>query len=100
MSQLQFNLIPERKVWTVSELNARIRELLSAAFANVWIEGEISNFREAQSGHLYFTMKDRENCIDCVMWKSDAARLKFTPSSGIELLASGTVGVRPRSTYG
>lgn len=66
MSQLQFNLIPERKVWTVSELNARIRELLSAAFANIWIEGEISNFREAQSGHLYFTLKDVNAQVRCV----------------------------------
>ena len=46
-SQLQFNLVPERKIWTVSELTGRIRELLTAAFPGVWVEGEISNFRDA-----------------------------------------------------
>jgi exodeoxyribonuclease VII large subunit len=93
MSQLQFNLIPERKVWTVGELNARIRELLSAAFANVWIEGEISNFREAQSGHLYFTLKDQSAQIRCVCFRNSAIRLKFRPEDGLHARVRGSISV-------
>jgi exodeoxyribonuclease VII large subunit len=93
MSQLQFNLIPERKVWTVSELNARIRELLSAAFANIWIEGEISNFREAQSGHLYFTLKDVNAQVRCVCFRNSAIRLKFRPEDGLHVRVRGSISV-------
>ncbi len=93
MSQLQFNLIPERKVWTVSELNARIRELLSAAFTNIWIEGEISNFREAQSGHLYFTLKDQNAQVRCVCFRQNAMRLRFRPEDGLHMRIRGSISV-------
>lgn len=80
---------------TVSQLTSRIERVVRGGIPEtVHVRGEISNLRPNQaSGHLYFTLKDSANCIDCVMWKSDAVRLKFTPSGGIELLASGTVGV-------
>ena len=93
MAQLQFNLIPERKVWKVAELNARIRELLSAAFTNIWIEGEISNFREAQSGHLYFTLKDETSQIRCVCFRQNAIRLRFRPEDGLHARLRGSVSV-------
>jgi exodeoxyribonuclease VII large subunit len=93
MSQLQFNLIPEKKVWTVSELNARIRELLSAAFTNIWIEGEISNFREAQSGHLYFTLKDQAAQVRCVCFRQNAIRLRFRPEDGLHMRIRGSISV-------
>ncbi|HET9401834.1 MAG TPA: exodeoxyribonuclease VII large subunit [Candidatus Acidoferrales bacterium] len=93
MAQLQFNLIPERKVWKVAELNARIRELLSAAFTNIWIEGEISNFREAQSGHLYFTLKDESSQIRCVSFRQNAIRLRFRPEDGLHARLRGSVSV-------
>ena len=80
---------------TVSELTHRIDRALKVGVPEVvHVRGEISNFRPNQaSGHVYFTLKDAGSCIDCVMWKSDAVRLKFTPADGIELLASGKVGV-------
>lgn len=93
MAQLQFNLIPERKVWKVAELNARIRELLSAAFTNIWIEGEISNFREAQSGHLYFTLKDETSQIRCVCFRQNAIRLRFRAEDGLHARLRGSVSV-------
>ena len=93
MSQLQFNLIPEKKIWTVSELNARIRELLSAAFTNIWIEGEISNFREAQSGHLYFTLKDQSAQVRCVCFRQNAIRLRFRPEDGLHMRIRGSISV-------
>lgn len=93
MSQLQFNLIPERKVWTVTELTARIRELLTAAFGNIWVEGEISNFRPAQSGHLYFTLKDAAAQVRCVCFRNVAMRLKFRPEDGLKARVRGAIGV-------
>lgn len=92
-SQLQFNLIPERKIWTVSELTGRIREMLAAAFAGVWVEGEISNFRDAQSGHLYFTLKDEKAQVKCVCFRSTAMRLKFRPEDGLKVRVRGSVSV-------
>ena len=93
MAEIQFKLIPERKVWKVAELNARIRELLSAAFTNIWIEGEISNFREAQSGHLYFTLKDETSQIRCVCFRQNAIRLRFRPEDGLHARLRGSVSV-------
>jgi len=92
-SQLQFNLIPERKIWTVSELTGRIRELLTAAFGGVSVEGEISNFRDAQSGHLYFTLKDEKAQVKCVCFRATAMRLKFRPEDGLKVRVRGSVSV-------
>jgi exodeoxyribonuclease VII large subunit len=92
-SQLQFNLIPERKIWTVSELTGRVRDLLAAAFAGVWVEGEISNFRDAQSGHLYFTLKDEKAQVKCVCFRTTAMRLKFRPEDGLKVRVRGSVSV-------
>src|SRR5690349_957239 len=60
MSQLSFNLQPDRRSLTVTELTSRIRDLLSKNFTDILVEGEISNCREAQSGHFYFTLKDEK----------------------------------------
>jgi exodeoxyribonuclease VII large subunit len=80
---------------TVTQLTGQIEKALKAAFpVTVSVKGEISNFKHhGGSGHLYFTLKDSGACIDCVMFKSDAARLKFTPEDGIELVAGGRVAV-------
>ena len=68
---------------------------------SVLVRGEVSNFNHHRgSGHLYFTLKDSSACIDCVMFKSDAARLKFTPADGLEMLVTGAVRVyAPRGRY-
>lgn len=80
---------------TVSQLTAQIERALKAAFAQpVVVRAEVSNFkRHGQSGHMYFVLKDPANCIDCVMFKSDAARLKFMPEDGMEVLVTGRVAV-------
>jgi exodeoxyribonuclease VII large subunit len=93
VSQLHFNLLPERKVWTVSELNGRIRQLLSASLSNLWIEGEISNLRHAQSGHFYFTLKDETSQIRCVCFRQSAIRLRFQPEDGLHARVRGSVSV-------
>ncbi len=93
MSQLQFSLIPERKVWTVSQLTARIRELLSQQFTDIWVEGEISNAHLAQSGHLYFTLKDESAQIRCVCFKQQLRLLKFRPEDGLHVTVRGSISV-------
>src|SRR5215472_13180184 len=69
MSQLTFNLQPERRSLSVSELTARIRDLLAKNFIDVLVAGEISNCREAQSGHIYFTLKDERAQVKCVWFR-------------------------------
>ena len=83
---------------TVSQLTAKIGGALKAGLpASMLVKGEISNYKAHQaSGHSYFTLKDAGACINCVMWRSDAARLKFQPADGMELLATGGVAVYPQ----
>jgi len=80
---------------SVSELTGRIDRALKEGFADaLLVRGELSNFaRNATSGHLYFTLKDAQSCIECVMWKSDAVRLKFAPAEGMDLVVVGRPGV-------
>lgn len=85
----------KRAAVSVSELTAQIDHALQTGLpATVLVRGEVSNCNlHRTSGHLYFTMKDDAACIDCVMWRSDAAKLKFNVTDGMELLASGSVKV-------
>jgi len=80
---------------SISQLTQQIdRALKDSLPASVLVRGEISNFKaHGASGHLYFTLKDAEACIDCVMFRSEAMRLKFKPGDGLELIATGRVGV-------
>lgn len=93
MAQFSFNLAPERRVWSVSELNARIRGVLEAQFRDLWVEGEISNCRPAQSGHLYFTLKDDAAQIRCVCFRNQARLLKFQPEDGLHVTVRGSLSV-------
>jgi exodeoxyribonuclease VII large subunit len=88
-----FDIAPERRIWKVSELTERISELLERAFPDVWIEGEVSNFRPAQSGHLYFTLKDAGAQIRCVCFRDQARSLKFRPEDGLQVTIRGSLGV-------
>jgi exodeoxyribonuclease VII large subunit len=83
---------------TVSQLTAKIeRALKSGVPTTVHVKGEVSNLSlHRSSGHLYFTLKDSDACIDCVMFRSEAAKLKFEPGDGMELLVSGRVAVYPQ----
>ena len=82
---------------SVSELTARITKVINGLPPAVLVRGEVSNFnRNKSSGHVYFTLKDAEACVDCVMFRSEAARLKFDPGDGMEVLAGGRVGVYPQ----
>jgi exodeoxyribonuclease VII large subunit len=85
-----------RQAWTVSQLNDRIQGVLEGEFADVWVEGEVSNLRVMpSSGHWYFTLKDEKAQIRAVVWKSDARYLRFQPKDGMRVLARGAVRVYP-----
>lgn len=76
---------------SVSELTAQIKDLLEAAFPEVWVAGEISNFVRPQSGHCYLTLKDDRSQLRAVMWRGVAARLRFAPRDGMEVVCRGHV---------
>ena len=90
---LEFNLAPERRVYTVSELNAAIRAALDAEFSDLWISGEISGLKLAASGHYYFTLKEREAQVKCVAFRSAHRYWKFKPQDGLAVLARGRIDV-------
>jgi len=92
-TQFSLNLAPERRVWTVSEITARIRDLLEAEFHALWVEGEISNCRAAQSGHLYFTLKDDKAQMRCVCFRNQVRLLKFRPEDGLHVTVRGSLSV-------
>lgn len=84
-----------RSTWTVSELTVYIREMfeLDYRLQDLEVTGEISNFTRAASGHLYFTLKDGAAQIKCVMWRSQAERLRFRPAEGDAVVARGRISV-------
>ena len=94
MSQsLLFDLQPQKRVWKVSEITERIGALLEDSFPDVWIEGEVSNFRPSQAGHLYFTLKDSRAQLRCVCFRDQARILKFRPEDGLHVTVRGALGV-------
>jgi exodeoxyribonuclease VII large subunit len=93
MSQLQFNLLPERRVYSVSELTGRIRDLLTRNFTAIFVEGELSNCQFPQSGHMYCTLKDDRAQIRCVCFKTQLRLMKFRPENGLHVTVSGSISV-------
>ncbi len=88
----------ERRIVAVSQLNAYIKNSLDSDFLlqNVWVKGEISNFKLHYSGHMYFSLKDDGGIIKAVMFKSAGMALRFRPENGMQVLARGRVSVFPR----
>lgn len=87
-------------VFTVSELNSRIKGLLESSYRLVWVKGEISNFRIPGSGHCYFTLKDESSQIRAVLFRPQLRHLRFTPEAGLQVLCQGRISVyEPRGEY-
>jgi exodeoxyribonuclease VII large subunit len=90
----------ERRIHTVSELTGRLRLLLEEEFFEVWVEGELSNCKVWNTGHMYFTMKDANAQIKGVMFRSSLLRLRFKPQDGLRVVARGRVSVYdPKGEY-
>jgi exodeoxyribonuclease VII large subunit len=93
MDQLQFNLQPARRIFTVSDLTANIRDLLTRNFTDIIVQGEISNCRPAASGHIYFTLKDDRAQIRCVFFKQQQRGMTFRPEDGLKVSVRGSISV-------
>jgi exodeoxyribonuclease VII large subunit len=93
LEQIALQLVPERRIFTVSELNASIRATLEAEFPEVRVAGEISGMRLAPSGHCYFTLKEEDSQLKCVCYRSAYRYLKFKPKDGVAVVARGLIGV-------
>ena len=97
MNQPRVN-IPE---WTVSELSAALKKTVEDSYGFVRVRGEITGYRGAHSsGHHYFALKDENAKIDAVIWRGAAARIRFKPQEGLEVIATGKLTTYPgRSSY-
>lgn len=95
MSQLSFfdRLMQERQPLSVSEVTARIKNLLEGKFAELWVEGEISNFRRHSSGHWYFTLKDEGAALQCACYRMQNRLIRFQPEAGLTVRARGRLSV-------
>jgi exodeoxyribonuclease VII large subunit len=82
-----------RRIWPVNELVAQVRAFVERTYADVWVEGEISNFRPAPSGHIYFTLKDADAQLPVVLFRRQAMLLRFAPEDGLHVLVRGRVSV-------
>ena len=103
MNQPLFNALfdeTERKPLTVSQLTTSIRTALESRFAAVWVEGEISNFKDHSSGHWYFTLKDENAQLRAKCFRSTNMRIRFRPTNGLKVRARGKLSVyAPRGEY-
>jgi exodeoxyribonuclease VII large subunit len=91
---------PVRRVFSVTELTVRVRDLLEEQFAEIWVEGELSGCRLWNTGHLYFTLKDGASQIKAVIFRSALRYLKFKPVDGLRVVARGRVSVyEPKGEY-
>lgn len=89
-----------RTVLSVTDLNVRIRDRLESEFFEVWVEGELSNCRLWNTGHLYFTLKDRAAQVRGVIFRSALRYLRFKPADGLRVVARGRVSVyEPKGEY-
>src|SRR5438477_7408904 len=92
--QLGFRFeIPARRIWTVHDLIGAVRTALEREYTDIWVEGEISNFRPAESGHLYFTLKDDGAQLRVVMFRLQARLLRFRPENGLRVVARGRITI-------
>jgi exodeoxyribonuclease VII large subunit len=88
------------KIYSVSEATREIRTSIEERFPEIWLEGEISNFKPAGSGHYYFSLKDETAQIKAVMFRGANRLLRFQPENGLRVLVHGRVSVyEPRGEY-
>src|SRR3954468_20226571 len=100
----QFDLFGKReggpRVYSVSEITREIKAVLEGRFPSVLVKGEVSNLRTPSSGHLYFTLKDEDACLEAVLFRTEARRLRFQVRNGLSLVARGHLDVyEPKGGY-
>ena len=89
-----------RPTISVSELTSQLKKLIESNFSNIWIQGEISNFKHHSSGHMYFTLKDQGAELRCVMFRGFNQEIHFKPEDGMDVILQGKITVyEPRGQY-
>ena len=86
------------QVLSITQINEYIRGIMDKddALSSVYVRGEISNYKVYPSGHHYFTLKDESASLKCVMFRSNAMRIRFRPDNGMKVIAGGKISVYPR----
>jgi len=79
--------VDNQPIYSVSQINREIRLILEENLSTLWVEGEISNYLHHPSGHCYFSLKDRDSQLRCVIWRDQARGLSFTPQDGMKVLS-------------
>ena len=79
------------KALTVSQLTAQLKDVMEGTFRFVWVSGEVSNCKQASSGHVYFTLKDEGAQLSAILWRSAALKLRFRLKDGLKILAAGPI---------
>ena len=95
MSQLSFleQLVQQRRAVSVSELTARLKKVVEREFVDVYVEGEISNFRRHTSGHWYFSLKDEAAALRCASFRMQNRMIRFMPEDGLHVIARGRLSI-------
>jgi len=83
----------EKKIYSISELNRKVRFLLESKFTSIWVEGEISNFKRHTSGHMYLTLKDENSQISAVFFSRYNQLLRFDVEDGLKVIAFGKISL-------
>ena len=100
MGQLTFQLDPEKRIFTVAELTSSIKKTLGREYDDIRVAGEISSLTMARSGHAYFTLKDKNAILGCVLFAGTLRMLRFKPQEGLAVIARGSIDVyEPRGQY-
>lgn len=90
----------QEQIFSVTEISTHIRQVVEGTFGHVMVEGEVGSLRLPSSGHVYFNLKDEQNTLKAVVWRSAAARLKFAVEDGLKVVAHGRITTyAPRSDY-
>jgi exodeoxyribonuclease VII large subunit len=90
---LEFGPVGPEKIYTVTEITREIKDVLEESCPSIWVEGEISNYTLHSSGHRYFSLKDENAQIRCILWRFRGARLLFEPEDGMKVMAFGSITV-------
>lgn len=85
--------VEARRIWKVAELVGEVRLHIEREYADLWVEGEISNLRPAPSGHLYFTLKEDDAQLPAVIFRRQASLLRFRPEDGLHVIVRGKISV-------
>ncbi|MBZ5524370.1 MAG: exodeoxyribonuclease VII large subunit [Acidobacteriia bacterium] len=88
-----FTEAPSRRIWRVGDLVGAVRSTVERGYTDIWVEGEISNLKVADSGHMYFSLKDGDALLKVVMFRMQARLLRFKPDNGMQVIARGRVTI-------